>query len=130
MGVEDPADLVGLVAIHTGGYHVRFLFPELAPNHFLMHILDPGMALGAGPGDVGRGDGRALVGVREHEVRCVAACANGNHREPTLEKALAVDTLGVVVEDVLLGDIMREADWRALVVALAAKPRDFHGRDR
>ena len=79
--VEDPPHLVRLVAVHAGRNQVRLLLPQLAADHLAVHVLDPRVALRAGLGDVVLGDGGARVGVRQHEVRGVAARADRRHRQ-------------------------------------------------
>ena len=56
----------------------------------------------------------------------VARRAHRGHREPLLIEPDAVDGLGVVGEDAVLGDVVLDLDRRTLVVAPAAQHRHVH----
>ena len=86
--------------------------------------------LRAGLGDVLLGDRGARIGVRQHEVRRVATGAYRRDREPALEQPLAVDAVHVVAQDVVLRNVVRQADRRAFAMATAAQPRNLHGGNR
>jgi hypothetical protein len=45
------------MTIGAGWYRTWFPFPKLASNDLSMDFLDPGMAFGAGPGDISRRNG-------------------------------------------------------------------------
>ena len=77
--VEHPPSLVGGMAIRTYRNLVGLLLPELATDHLTVHLLDHGMALGTGGGDVVAMDGRGRVKMREHLVRSVATGADRGH---------------------------------------------------
>ena len=125
--VEHLPDLMGRVAIHAGRNHVLLFFPEFATDHLAMHRLNLGVALGASLGDVLLGDGRARIRVGQNEMRRVAAVTDSRDREAALEQSLTVDTVHVVAEDVVLGDVAREADWGTFTMATATELRHFHG---
>jgi hypothetical protein len=120
LGIEDTPDLVGLVAVHAGGDEARVFLPQLAANDFAVHGLNQRMALRARMGDVLFGDRRTGIGVRQNEVRRVAACANRRDDETPLEQAFAVDAFRVVRQDMVLWDVVSKLDGRALVVTAAA----------
>ena len=126
--IEHAPDLVRLVAVHAGGNHVRFLFPQLATDDFAVHRLDAGVALAAGLGDVLLGNRRARIGVGQDEMRGVATGAHRRHDQATAKQSFAVNTFRVVFENLALWDRMRELDRRALVVATPAQTRDFGRR--
>ena len=52
LGVEDVANLVGRMAVDTGGDLVGFLLPQPALDEFPVNLFDLTVALGAGLGDV------------------------------------------------------------------------------
>ncbi len=62
-------------------------------------LLDLAVALRAGARDVVVVDARARVGVGQDVVRRVAGRADGGHGQALLEQTLAVDALGVVLEE-------------------------------
>ena len=82
-----------------------------------MDLLDPGVADGAGLGDVLDGDGGFGGGVGQDAVVVVAVVAGRGDDQALLEQGLAVDALGVVAEDVLLGDVVDARDRRPFPVA-------------
>ena len=130
LGVEDIADLVRLVAIDARRQHIRFFFPKFAADGLAVHLLDQSVALGAGGGDVLAGDGGVRVGMRQDAVRRVAGGTVGRHDQPFLQQALPVDTLGIVLQDVVLFDGPLRLHRRALAMALAAEERDIERRHR
>ena len=126
--VVDLPHPVGRVAVHAGRDRVRRLLPELPADDLAVNGLDLGVALSAGLRHVLLGDRGPGIGVRKDEVSRVAARADRGHGQALLEEALTVDRVPVVGEDVRLGDLPRQADGRALLVAAAAEPRDFDRR--
>ncbi len=126
--VEHPPHLVRLVAIDAGRDKVGLLLPQLAANYLLVDFLDAGVAARAGAGDVLLGDRGARVGVRQNEMRGVTTAAHRGHGEAAAEQSFTVDAFGVILQDAGLRDVVGQLDGRALVVALAAQPGDFHGR--
>ena len=91
LGIENIPDLVRLVAIWAGRQSIGLFFPKLATNHLAVYLLDIGVALGAGGGDIAPVDGRIGIGVRQNRVRRVARGTVGRHNQPLLQQALAVD---------------------------------------
>src|ERR1039457_687997 len=120
--------LVRLVAVHAGRNHVWFLLPELAPDHLPVYGFDLPVTLLAGGGDIGFGDGRAWIGVRQNEMCRMAARANRRDGKTFLVKGLAMEAILVVLQDVGLGYVVRQADRRAFAMATAAELRYFHRR--
>ncbi len=119
---------VRLVAVHAGRNQVRLLFPEFAPDDFTVHGLDLPVTLPAGGGDVGFGDGRAWIGVRQNVMGRMAARAYRGNRKPFLVERLAMEAILVVLQDVGLGYVVCQADGGAFAMATAAELRNFHRR--
>jgi len=65
-GVEDPSDLVRLVALYAGGHFVWLLLPEYTFDDLLVHLLDASVAGLAGGRDVIAVNRRARVGMRQY----------------------------------------------------------------
>ena len=126
--IKDPADLVRLVAVHTGRNHVRALLPQLAADDLAVHGFDLRMALRTGPGDVLFGNRRPRVGVGQDEVRRVATGANCRHDQAATEQALAMDTLRIVFQDLVLRDIVSKLHGSAFVMTAATQKRDLGDR--
>ena len=74
-------------------------------------------------------DARAGIGVGQEVVRGVAVDADRDDRQAPLQEALAVDALGVVLEDLVLGDVVGLRDRRAFLVARPANERDAKASD-
>jgi hypothetical protein len=102
-------------------------FPELALDRLAMDFLNPRMAFGAGLGNVAASDGGVLLGVRQDVVRGVAGGAIRRHDQALLQQALAVNALGVVLDDVVLFDRALRLHRRALAMALAAGEGHLQG---
>src|SRR6188768_4149501 len=66
-------------------------------------------------------DGRLRVAGWQHPVRGVAVRAHGGDHEAALEQALAVDALGVVLNDVVLPAGVTQCGLVSLAMALAAQ---------
>ena len=126
--VEHPAYPVRRVTVHAGRDSVRLLLPQPALDHLAVHLLDLAVALCAGRGDVVDVDRGARVGVGQDLVRGVAGRAHRRHGEPLAVQSLAMDGLGVVLEDAVLRDVARARYRCSLVVALPAQDRDVHHR--
>ena len=95
-----------------------------------MYLLDLPVALGTCRRNVVSMDARGRVGVRQDLVRRVTGRADRRYREPLAIQTFAVNRLRVVLEDAVLGDIVRLRDWGALVVTLPAQNRDVQDRSR
>lgn len=131
LGIVNVADLMRLVAVHAGRQNVRFFLPELAADRFAMHFFDLGVAFSAGGSDVASVDRRIWVSVRQDVVGRVAGNAIGRNDQTLLEKRLAVNALGIILQDVVLVNLAVGLNRRALLVASSANEWDFqwsHGR--
>ena len=121
--IEDLPDLVWLVTIHTGGKDVHLLFPQLTLDDLAVHILDLGVALGARRRDVLSGDRGTSVRMGQNVVRRVTRRARGRDHEPFLQQPLAVNALGVVLQNVVLVDLALELDRGTLTLTFPAEHR-------
>ncbi len=128
LGIKNISDLVRLVAIDAGRQSIGLFLPKLAANDLAVYQFDIGVALGAGGSDIAPVDGRVGIGVWQDRVRRVTRGAVGRHNQPLLQQAFAVDALGIVFQDVVLGDVAVHLDRRALAVTLPADEGDFHRR--
>jgi hypothetical protein len=102
------------------------LLPKFAADHLLVYGFYLSVAFRARLGDVLLGDGRARVGVRQYKVRCVTTRAHCRYRQAALEQTLAMNALRIIAQDVTLGNVMRQADRRTLVMTPAAQNRHLH----
>ena len=130
LAVENIPDLMGLMAIHTGRENVRFFLPEFATNGLAMNLFDLGMTLGASGRDVAPANRRLGIGVRQDAMRRMARYARGRNDQTLLEHSLAVDALGIVLQNVVLINVAVQLDRRALAVAAATDERDVERGDR
>ena len=126
--VEHLARLVRLVALHADRDNFTLLFPQLAVDHLAVHPLNFGVALEARINHVQFCDGGSGVGMRQDIVRGMAGDAGGAAAQPLLEKPFAVNTLGIVFQDVVFGDIPLLHDLRAFAVAGAAHQGNLQRR--
>jgi hypothetical protein len=108
--VEDLTYLVWLVTVHTGGKDVHFLFPQLTLDDLAVHILDLGVASGARRRDVLSGDRGTRIRMGQDVVRRVTRRARGRDDEAFLQQPLAVNALGIVLQNVVLVDLTLELD--------------------
>ena len=115
--VENVADFVGLVTVDAGGENIGLLLPEFATNRFAVNLLDLRMALRAGGGNVTAIDGRVRIGVRQNAVRRMAGHARRGHDQALLHHGLAVDALGIILEDVVLINLAVHLDGRTFTMA-------------
>ena len=109
-GVENPADLVGRVAIDTGRDDVWLFLPEPSLDDLAVNLLDLPVTLGAGLGDVVVVNARVRVGVRKNVVRGMARGTNRGDGQPLLEQTLPVNAHRVVLQDSGLGNVAVERD--------------------
>lgn len=128
--IEDVSDLVRLMAIRTGGQHVGLFFPELATNHLAVYGFDLRVALGAGIGNILTIDRRSGIGMRQDRVRGVASGAGRGHGQPLLQQRLAVNALGVISQDIVLGNLAIAGNGSSFLMALAADEWYFQRRHR
>ncbi len=91
-----------------------------------MDALDLRVAPGAGSRHVVPVNARPPIGVRQDLVRRVARRADRGHGETLPVQSFAVDGLGVVLEDAILGNVVRTRHGRALVMAFPTKGGDVH----
>jgi hypothetical protein len=80
--IKNTPLLVGLVAVHTCGDLVGFLFPEPSLDDLDVDRFDPGVALCAGGSHPFAGDAGTGIGVGEDVVRRVTGGAHRRHRQP------------------------------------------------
>src|SRR5271165_2607596 len=126
--VEDVPDLMGLMAVGAGGQDVGLFFPELSTNRLAVDYFDLRVAFGACTGNVLAIDRGSGVGVRQYGVGGMAGGASGSDRQSLLHQRLAVDALGVVLENIVLGNLAIARDWSSFAMALTANQRYFQGR--
>jgi len=124
--VEHPSLLVRSVAIHTGRYLVRFLFPQSAFDNLNVDLFNPGMALGAGGGHLISGYAGSGVGVRQDIVGGVARGTHRRHAQAGPEEPISMDGHGVVLENPVLRNIPGEGYLGSLSVATTAEEGDVH----
>ncbi len=104
------------------------VLPTLVAWMLLLELLlDAVVALAAGGGHVGAVDARAGVAGRQHAVGGVAAGAGGGHGQAALQQALAVDALGVGLDDAVLLALVAHGGLLALAVAAGAELGDVVG---
>ena len=113
------------MTVHAGGQDMRFLFPEFAADRLAVHFFDLGVALGAGGRDVAAVDRGIRVRVGQDVVGGVAGNAICRNDQSLLEQRLAVNALGIVLNDVVLINLPLGLDRGALAVALSADERYF-----
>jgi len=87
-------------------------------------LLDAVVAGAAGRGNIPRIDGRVRIGAGQDQVRRVAVGASCGHSKAAFHQALAVDALGVVPNNFVLGPGIAESGFHALAVASAAEIRN------
>lgn len=115
-----------MMAVRAGGDGTRLLLPKLSFDDLGVHLFDPGMALGAGCGDVPGGYGGPGVGMGKDEVVTVAVIAGGGHDQTLFEQSHAVDALRVVGEDVFFRDVVDTGYGRPLPVTFPTQDGDVH----
>lgn len=71
-------------------------------------------------------DAGSNVGVGQDEMGCVAGSADCGDRQTLLVEPLAVDTHGIVLEDLILPYLVGPGDLRALLMATSTKDRNVH----
>jgi len=69
-------------------------------------FFDPGMALGAGPGDVSHRNRRIGIRVWQNKMVSVAIIARGGDDQTPLEQAFSMDTLGIIAQNVSFGNVV------------------------
>ena len=74
-------------------------------------------------------DARLRAVAREHAVRGVAACARGGDDQSAFGEPLAVDALGIALDDLGLGSGVAQGGLLASAVALGTERGDV-GRER
>ncbi len=109
-GVEDPSDLVRRVTVDTGGYLLRFLFPQPAFDDLPMHLLDLAVALRTGCAHIFMVDARTGIGVRQDVVRGVTRGADRRHGQALFEQTLPVNAHRVICQNSVLWDVPVEGD--------------------
>src|SRR4030067_337860 len=114
------------MAIDTGWNPLRLLFPQLAANDLLMYALDLSVTLLTGRGDVVAIDARFWVSVFEDIMGGMATGADGRYDQSALEKPFTVNGLGVILDDIFLGDVVPPGYFTVLAVAFAAQQGDVH----
>lgn len=124
--IKNLPDLVRRVTIDAGRNYVGLLLPQLPADHLAMHLLDLGMTFRAGCRDVLFCDGRTGIGVGQYEMRGMTTGADGRNGEAALVQALAVNTVHVVAEDIVLRDVPGQLNRRTFLMATAAQLRDLH----
>lgn len=75
-----------------------------------MDLLDLGVALLTGVGDIVFVNAGPGIGVRQNEVGCVAGGTDSGDGQPLLIEALAMNTHRVVFENSVLPDLMGLGD--------------------
>ena len=128
--IEDVPDPMGLMAVRAGGQDVGLFFPKLSTNGLAVDRFDLGVAFRAGGGNVPAIDGGGGVGVRQDQVRGVARGAGRGHRQSLFQQRLAVDALGVVLENIVLANVAIARNSSSFAMALAANEGHFHWRHR
>ena len=66
----------------------------------------------------------------QNQVRCVASGAIRGDRQTLLQQRLSMDALGVVLQNIILGNGSVALNGRAFTMALAANERHFQRRHR
>ena len=127
--VENLAHLVRLMAVGTCREDVSFLFPEFTLDRLAMHGLNLCVTLRTCSRDIPASDRGFRIGVGQDRVRGMARGAVRSNDQPFLEKRLAMDTLGVVLQDVVLRDVAALLYGRSFLVATAANEWDLERRD-
>lgn len=125
LGVENIPDFVRLMAIDAGGQDVCLFFPQFAANNFAVHGFDLRVAFGAGGGNIPAIDRRSGVGMRQDQVRSVAGRAIWSYCQSLLQQSLSMDTLGVVLQNIVLVNGAVALNRSSLAMALTANDGDF-----
>ena len=112
------------MAIRAGGQHVGLFFPELATDCLPVNLFDLRVALRTGSSDILAIDRRRRVGMRQDQVRRMATGAVGRYGESLFQQRLAVNALGVVLEDAVLRNVELELYRGAFAMASSAKEWD------
>ena len=128
--VENVANFVRLVTVHAGGKNVRFLLPECAFDGLAVDLFNLRVAPGAGGGNVAPRDRGVGIGVRQDVMRRVARRAIRRDDQALLEQRLAVNALGIVLENIVLIDLAVGLNRSALAMAAAADEGDVERSDR
>ena len=119
-------NLVGEVAIGAGRNGSGRLFPYLPLDDLNVNVLDPGVALHAGCGNVPWRDGRSRIGVGQDQVTAMAVIAGRGNDEALLEQPLSMNALTIVFEDIVFGDLVHASHRRSLAMASPTKKRNLH----
>jgi len=114
------------MTIRAGWNGTRLTLPQLAPDHFGMHLFNPGMTFHTGPGNIcsrNRGTG---AGVREHQMVAVTIIAGGRDDQSLFKKSFSMDTFGVIGQNILLRDVVYPGYRGVLAVTFTAQEWDIH----
>src|SRR5574341_2401867 len=123
-------DRVRAVAVVADRQLLVGLALERMVDALLELLLDPVVATAAGLRHVRAVDARGRVGSRQDAVRGVAAGAGGGDGQAALQQALAVDALGVGLDDLVLRPLVAHRRLLALAVAARTQPRHVGGEAR
>jgi hypothetical protein len=114
------------MAVRACGYSAGFLLPKFSADNALVDVFDARMTLHARGGDVAPGNRGFRFGVGKDQVAAMATGAGRRYGQALFEQTLAVDTLAVVLDDVVLGNPVGARHRRPLAVAAPARVGDPH----
>ena len=124
--IEDILNFMRDMAIRANRESIRSLFPKFAFNNFSMNDFNFLMAFSASSGDIFSRDRRLRIGWGEDFMSRMARSAISGDRETFLEQTDAVDTFGIIFQNMILGDMSLDLDFSTFAVARAADKRNFN----
>lgn len=130
LGIKERSNFMGLVAVGTRREDMCLLFPEFAPDRFAVNYLDLRVTLGASRGDILARNRRLRIRMWQYGVRRVTGCAIRRHDQALLEQRLAMDALGIVLQDVVLWDVAILGDLGTFAMTSAANEGYLQRRNR
>ena len=117
------ARLMRLMAVDADGNTLRIRLPELAANHLAMHTFNLVMAFFAGFGDIVASDGGARIRMWQNAVGTMAGHAGRADDQTFLEEPFPVETLRIILDNVIFVNNALPLHRRAFAVAGAADKR-------
>jgi hypothetical protein len=117
---------MGRMAGRAGRNNGGILFPEFPLDYFLMRFFDPDMAFHTGFSNPVCRYGRIRTGMWQNQVIAMTIVAGGSYDKSRFKQSPAVDPLGIVFHDVVLGDIIDPGHNLPFPVTPSAEIGDIH----
>ena len=117
---------MGWMAGGASGNDGGILLPQFTLDDFCVGLLNPCMTFHAGTCNPVCRNRRIGTGMGKHQVVAVTIVTGGSNNQSGFKQAPAMNPLGIVLNNIVLGDIIYPGHYFALFVASTTKEGDVH----